>query len=412
MKSVLSIALAFGLLLLACTGSLEAPRYEPQPQPVAMLGLSDFCKLPIVPLGSSEPLGYSPEQDSHTPVALGRSAVPPVLEEIPPEERVSAITPSLGHSIAVKREQNADSVGWLVVPDTTIDTVIVKNPEGDNNYYTTHSFYRAVDQNGAYGADFRCELQNASRGTMQRNTTLYAHNFTEDPDGALFAQLKKYKDPEFARTHPYIFFSTPNEDMAWEVFAVYDSNTDMPYIVPDLSWDIYSRILDVASDASIYDYGITITEEDRILTLSTCSFVVPGRDPIPLNVSTRYRFVVQARLVGPDEPIKDSVRITENLDPLPPDRMPPIYHPGLDVFMYGGAIYATDPRWELEVDFTGAVEVGEIARTGISYDLEDSDATSLPVGSKIWGYAQWDEMLAVEKDGERVAYIKYWQPEA
>ena len=308
-----------------------------------------------------------------------QSAPEPEPMEIPAEDLVAAITPANGERIREKKDENEDVVGWLTVPGTDIDSVIVQNPTDDVGFYTTHDFAGNPSKDGTYSADCRCDFTVLTREGISQNIALYGHNWDENPDGRLFAQLKRFKEPDLAEAHPYIFFSTEAEDMAWEVFAVYDVTVNQPYIIPDLPWASLSEMLDIAYDASIYDYDIRLTESDKILTLSTCSFDVPGRSPLPLDKIPDYRFVVMARPVPPDDARKETAAVNVNDDPLPPDAMPVIYSHHSDMIQYDGTLYDNLARFHSdkipEIDPASLIPIGEVARSNVMRDLLDFDAT-------------------------------------
>lgn len=100
--------------------------------------------------------------------------------------------PSYKKNVTKKKKKNSDTVGWLYVPNTTINTAIVQNPnEEGNEYYLHHNFKKEESKFGTYCADRRCKFGTGARTDLSFNTVLYAHNFTDDPDGILFSQLKK-----------------------------------------------------------------------------------------------------------------------------------------------------------------------------------------------------------------------------
>lgn len=369
----------------------------------------------LLALTGCTPSGKETPPEESLRLETSSSALESTLEEIPkmetsPENRVSVITPTNEERILEKKGENEDVVGWLTVPGTDIDTVIVHSPEKQNGFYTNHDFAGNPSKDGAYFADNRCDFTLPTRENISQNIALYAHSWDENPDGTLFAQLKRFKDPAFAEAHPYLFFSTEAEDMVWEVFAVYDATVNQPYIIPDLPWASLNEMLNIAYDASIYDYGIRPTEADKIITLSTCSFEPPGRSPLPLDKISDYRFVVMARLVSPDDVRKEMAAITVNTNPLPPDDMPIIYSHYADVIQYGGTLYnnlAIRHSDKIpEVDPMSLTLVGEVARSGVVRDLLDLDATKLPEGTPLYSLEGYENLL-VAKSGEELLVYGY-----
>jgi hypothetical protein len=105
--------------------------------------------------------------------------------------------------------------------------------------------------------------------------------------------------------------------MVWEVVAVFEATIQFPYIPPDPSDKRLRNNLAMIADLTLYDYADPPTMEDTFLTLSTCVYKVLDRPVLPdLN---DYRFVVLARLVPADEPLKEQADFTINEDRLPPD---------------------------------------------------------------------------------------------
>ena len=332
----------------------------------------------------------------------------PTREEILPENRIAAITPTNGARIRKQKDENGDVVGWLTVPGTDIDSVIVQDLADDIGFYTTHDFAGNPSKDGTYCADSRCDFTTPTREGISQNIALYGHNWDENPDGRLFAQLKRFKEQNFAEAHPYIFFSTEAEDMAWEVFAVYDITVNQPYIIPDLPWASLSEVLAIVYEASVFDYGIRLTESDKILTLSTCSFNVPGKNPLPLDKIPDYRFAVMARLVSPDDARKETAAITANDDPMPPDTMPAIYSHHADLIQYGGTLYKnlakSHPDKIPAIDPASLIPVGAVTRSGVMRDLQDFDATKLPEGTPLFLLENYENLLVAMLGEETIVY--------
>lgn len=333
--------------------------------------------------------------------------------QVPYEMQIASITPSLKSKILEKKEENSDAVGWLIVPGTTINDVVLLNPPGNNDYYTTHDFSRQPDKNGAYGIDYNYNFCGASKETLFRNTPLYAHNHDDNPDGILFAQLKKFKDPDFAKAHPYVFFSTEEEDMAWEIFAAFDATTEIPYIEPGIHWGAFENLLQTIYDASIYDYGITVSDSDKLLTLSTCTFSVDGHESMPITMQNKYRFVIMARLLNQEEQIKNQAVFTINDAPLAPDDIPSPTYLIDDILMLNGLKYDNFSTWKWfyknecvePIDFGKFVPIGKIGRSYMNEPLKDWETTQLAEGTAIYQNPDYTDVLMAEVEGQKIVYI-------
>ena len=207
------------------------------------------------------------------------------------------------------KDVNPDTIGWLYVPGTTINEVVVFDPTNRNTRYGNMDFYGRDSKNGTTYADYRCTFGSGSRNELSRNTVIYGHSWTDNPNSILFAQLKKYKDEEFAKTHPYIYFSTEKETIAFEVCAVFSAHVNFPYILsePKSGYSVMT-LLDAIDRSSIYDYDIEVKPEDKVLTLSTCTFSAPGHPR--LATENDYRFVIMAKMVPTSETLKQTAKFT------------------------------------------------------------------------------------------------------
>lgn len=201
-------------------------------------------------------------------------------------------------------ERNEDTVGWLIVPNTDInDSVLQAN---DNRYYERRDEGRRESTFGCYFADYECPV--GGRDVLAANTVIYGHSNIESndsPDAQRFSQLFRFLQPEFAEKTPYVFLTTPDERLAWQIFAVFYTTTDFDYIRVHLSPAEALKLGQEAQALSVYDYGVTLTAEDKLLTLSTCS--------TKFGTDGNQRFVVMARLLptGTAEQEKISVQKTE-----------------------------------------------------------------------------------------------------
>ncbi|MBQ8598618.1 MAG: class B sortase [Oscillospiraceae bacterium] len=231
------------------------------------------------------------------------------------EPEIVVETPELGEDIATLKAQNDDVVGWLQIPDTEIDNAVMHTT--NNDFYHRKDELKQYSWTGCYYADYECTFGPTSED-LGRSTVIYGHNVNYDDgkDKERFSQLFHFADEEWAKEHPYIFFSTPEEDMIWEVFAVAYTTTDFNYIqvlkdrkVSDeqITEAQMINIVNEARERSEYDYNdVEVTGDDKILTLSTCSYKYGQRNDV--------RFIVMAKLVTEDDTLVETANITINED--------------------------------------------------------------------------------------------------
>ena len=239
-------------------------------------------------------------------------------EENPKEEKEPEVVidkPELGENIAELKAQNDDVVGWLRIPDTEIDNAVMHTT--NNDFYHRKDELKQYSWTGCYYADYECSFGPTS-DDLSRSTVIYGHNvnFDDGKDKERFSQLFHFADEEWAKEHPYIYFSTPEEDMIWEVFAVAYTTTDFNYIqvlkdrkVSDeqITEAQMINIVNEARERSEYDYNdVEVNGDDKIITLSTCSYKYGQRNDV--------RFIVMAKLVTEDDTLVETANITINAD--------------------------------------------------------------------------------------------------
>lgn len=230
----------------------------------------------------------------------------------------------------IKKEAK-DTVAYLEVPGTTIkDAVVQTDEKTDRDWYAANNeyYYERKDMygnylfEGCYFMDYECNLKDGKKDSMPQNTLIYGHNIgnpkgvTDDPNGIKFAQLLKFEDPEFAKQHPYIYLTTPGEDLVYQIFAVVFSEAamePMSYIASQYDKTQFKQLIDDVRARSYLNYpDITITEKDKIITLSTCCYKEGT-----YAQNNQQRFIVFGRLVK-GQNFAETVNVTVNPSPKKP----------------------------------------------------------------------------------------------
>ncbi len=151
-----------------------------------------------------------------------------------------------------------NSVGWICISETKINYPVMYS--GDNNFY----LHRAVDGSylrvGSIFLDYRCNSDFTSRINV-----LYGHNMS---DGSMFADVMKFIDSGYFDSHNYGWLSTPNAVYKIDFFSVSQpENYDDFY---DVNSDINLWLEGLRENSFIWR-NIGISEEDRFISLSTCT---------------------------------------------------------------------------------------------------------------------------------------------
>ena len=226
------------------------------------------------------------------------------LHDMRAVETTTEILSAISHEMT----QNRHTVGWLNITDTKISNSVV---QADNNaYYLNVNERGEADIFGAYFADYTCNFGN--RSELSANTVIDVSGTEDQPDARRFSQLFKYTDYEFARTHPVLTFSTPQETMTWQVFAVYYTDLDLDFTRTEMDGTALVELANSAKARSIYDYGVTVDENDKIISLVTCTLKY-GKDS-----RSQVRYVVAAKLLDEGETPVNITQLKQNENPLQP----------------------------------------------------------------------------------------------
>lgn len=154
-------------------------------------------------------------------------------------------------------------VGWIMSDDKSINYPVMQGT--DNDYYLNHLVDGTVNRNGSIFMDHRNDPQ-----LGDRNTFIYGHNMR---DGAMFASLSLYSTQSYREAHPELLLFTPDGSFSLQVFAgcVVPGNSDLYQLSyhDDEAFVSYIEKVRVLSD---FSSDVQVRAEDRIATLSTCSY--------------------------------------------------------------------------------------------------------------------------------------------
>ena len=177
------------------------------------------------------------------------------------------------------KNRNPDTVAWLRVAGTNIDTPVVQTK--DNDFYLSHTFDRSNSSAGWAFLDYRDKL--GGQGETL-NQIIYAHYRL---DGSLFAELYKIFGAEWQGNpaNNDIILATPEGERHYKVFSIYHTDDQDNYIRTSFKQlKDYENYLNYSYSRTEHDFGIKPVVTDRVLTLSTC------------NIKEGSRTVVQAIL--------------------------------------------------------------------------------------------------------------------
>ncbi len=158
---------------------------------------------------------------------------------------------------------NSDTKGWIQVPGTNINYPFAQ--AGDNEFYLTHTFNKSWNGNGWVFLDYRNDINN-----LGRNTIIYAHGLKNK---TMFGTLRNVlKESWYGNTDNYVIkLSTKTQNSLWQVFSAYHIPTTTDYLQVNFGSDSqYKDFLNTMISRSMINFGTTVSENDKILTLSSC----------------------------------------------------------------------------------------------------------------------------------------------
>ena len=185
----------------------------------------------------------------------------PELSSTTQESVVTLTTAPPRHDLAALQAENPDCVGWLTIPDTTVDYPIVWTPN-DPEHYLRRDFYGNYASGGTPFLDGRNEAQ-----AEGQNLIVYGHNML---DGSMFKPVLQYLTPNFRQTHQDIYLELNGAQYHYQVLAALETSTRSPvYPYTDLS---DSTEMEDFRAALLEETGLdAISQAEGYLTLSTCN---------------------------------------------------------------------------------------------------------------------------------------------
>ena len=219
--------------------------------------------------------------------------------EIPVFETENETTVGIEFSIDVESEFNIDAepivinqeildlrekygnygiIGYLSIEGTTIDYPVVQS--ADNAFYLDHDIYKNPDVAGWIFLDYQNDIR-----YDDKNMIIYGHNMRQN---YRFHSIRYYTEKDYFNNHSKITFNTLYREQEWEIFTFFITDTRFMYIEIFLEdCDRWRDLLEQMKEKSIYDTGVNVSREDRVLLLSTC---VDAGD-------TDMRYVLGAKLI-------------------------------------------------------------------------------------------------------------------
>ncbi len=169
---------------------------------------------------------------------------------------------------------NTDIVGWLRIRALDISYPVVQAE--DNDFYLHRTFEKTDNFAGCLFVN--CDN---SRDLTDENTIVYGHNMK---NGSMFGKLKKFNEPETFAISKYFWIFTPDLIYQYRIFsASVVSKTGLTYQTAFTDEEFNEFVNRAFQNSVVENQDVSVTRDDRIVTLSTCTgddstrFVVMGK---------------------------------------------------------------------------------------------------------------------------------------
>ncbi|MGM9642654.1 MAG: class B sortase [Eubacteriales bacterium] len=182
------------------------------------------------------------------------------------------------------RDENPDTYGHIMIPNTKINFPIVRRD--DNDFYLKHDF---KGNHNAVGAIF-VDCRNSIHVEENRNIVIYGHNML---NGTMFNDIESYlKEDFFMDTSNDIVITTFDAMYTFRVFSVYPTNAYDKYFKTHFSGDNeFLEFCRYREEKSLYHRDdISFEPDDVLITLSTC---ILGKED--------GRYAIHAKLIKIDK---------------------------------------------------------------------------------------------------------------
>lgn len=197
------------------------------------------------------------------------------MEDIVDEDgNVIASVPVVAIDFDKLFEINSDAVGWIKIGGTNVNYGVVQTT--NNSYYLTKTLDNKTNSSGSIFMDYR----NSTSFTDQ-NTVIYGHNML---NGTMFSDVEKIVKNDTGAS--VITITTPSGTKQYRIFSTYTSEPDSYSIKTQMSTSTYEEFLETVTAKSNKYYGVSVTTDDKILTLSSC------------GTTSSTRVIVHAKLIN------------------------------------------------------------------------------------------------------------------
>lgn len=194
----------------------------------------------------------------------------------------SAANPGYSGTVGTYSLNSKTVAAHLTVQGTSVQDRPVWQCTGNTNYYTNGSVTWAAGS------------ANLRSGELSQNTVIYGHNWNNcfapfKRTGGEFESLMAFVYEDFVEENQYIYLTTNGGTHTFRVFAVCFTK-DLSFYINCNNIDV-SSVADKAKGMSLFDFGVSVSDSDKIITLSTCTRYYKG-------LGANQRFIIMGKLIS------------------------------------------------------------------------------------------------------------------
>lgn len=164
------------------------------------------------------------------------------------------------------QKKNKDVCAWLWCGGTVINYPVVKSK--DNKDY----LYQLLDGTSNKSGTLFIDCCNSADFTDE-NTVIYGHNMK---NGSMFGTFTRYKNQSYYDENPVMYLFTPDGEYKIELFAGYVTGDESAIYDVPMTVKEKNKIVEKAKKNSTFSSKTEVGEDDKIITLSTCSYDFEG----------------------------------------------------------------------------------------------------------------------------------------
>lgn len=191
------------------------------------------------------------------------------------------------------------TIAWLRVQGTKIDLPIIHSDDPTKEFPVDVEKF-AWSENEDVGFHNMIRIQGHNVFNLSSHPEKSGDNFTR------FEELMSFIYYDFAKDNKYIQYTIDGKDYVYKIFSTSFVSKAKKTFTPDeddVSKKTIKTQIEGFKENSIYDYDVDVNENDKIITLATCTRFYGPNDG--------YYFYVVGRLLRDGEKI-DNYKVTKN----------------------------------------------------------------------------------------------------